>query len=206
MNKPFNVVKGCHVTCLDGIEEGYIVRKINEYYQLSINVSAENIDDVFSALCTKINTPAFLVLEHGTNAAIEESLRECETDPFHKDIYYLDGLKTESFLQLYDQYKELLINDGFINYGYGSHKSTDEVFVGPYKIFTLYTNEIDKYIDTLIELSIPRVEVLKTVWDNVSIDTPASRMSVKYNEKDIYNMIEELTKTGLYFAQRQEDN
>lgn len=205
MNEPFSVVKGCHVTCLDGIEESYSVRKINERYQISINVSAENIDNVFSTLCMKVKTPAFLVLEHGTNATIEESLRECETDSFHKDIYYFDGLETESFLQRYDQYKELLINDGFINYGYGSHNTTDEVFVGPYKIFTIYTNEIEKYLDSLLELSIPRVEVLKTVWDNVSVDTPATRMSVKYNEKDIYNMIEELTKTGLYFAERQED-
>jgi hypothetical protein len=143
--------------------------------------------------------------EHGNNLDSVQVAPEGKTDPFHKDIYYLDGLETESFLQLYDQYKELLINDGFINYGYGSHKSTDEVFVGPYKLFTIYTNEMEKYIDTLIELSIPRIEVLINVWDNVSIDTPVSRMSVKYNEKDIYNMIVELSKTGLYFAQRQED-
>ena len=201
----YKVVKGNHVTCLDGIEESYCVRKTNEYYQLSINVSAENIDNVFIALCMKVKTPAFLVLEHGTNAKIEESLRECDTDPFHKNIYYLDGLETESFFQLYEQYKDLLINDGFINYGYGSHICMDEVFVGPYKIFTIYTNEIEKYIDALSELSIPRVEVLKTVWDNFSNDMPGSRMSVKYNEIDTYNMIEELNKSGLYLAERRED-
>lgn len=60
----YKVVKGNHVSCLDGIEESYSVRKINEYFQLTINVSAGNIDNVFSTLCTKVKTPAFLVLEH----------------------------------------------------------------------------------------------------------------------------------------------
>jgi len=206
MNKPYKVVKGNHVPCLDGIEEGYSLSKTSEYSEILINVSAENIEKVFSTLCRKVKTPAFLVLEHGTNASIEETLRKCNTDPLHKDIYYLDGLKTESFFQLYEQYKELLINDGMINFGYASHDCMDEVFVGPYKIFTIYSNEIEKYVDALFELSILRVEKLKTVWDNFSSDMPGSINSVNYNGMDIYSMIGELTKIGLYLAERREDS
>lgn len=82
MSKPYNCVGGIYVPCLDKIEEGYSVVKKNDYYQFTINVSAENIDVVFRTLCKKVNIPGFLVLEHGTNSEIEEDLRECSTDPF----------------------------------------------------------------------------------------------------------------------------
>ncbi len=205
LRKPFNVVRGNHVPCLDGIEEGYSIRKYNNQYQLTINVSAENIDNVFRKLCASVRSPGFLLLEHGTNAKIEDELRKSDNDPFHKDVYYLDGLEHEYFFQIYDQYKELLINDGEINFGFGSHVTMDEIFVGPYKIFTVFTDDIDKYFNTLSDLGIYQKDELKTVWDNITPESPGSRMTIKHNGIDIYKMVKLLTETGLYLAERRED-
>lgn len=205
MRKPFRIVKGNHVPCLEGIEEGYSIRKNKEFYQLTINVSAENIDSVFRSLCIKVRTPGFLLLEHGTNAKIEEQLRKSDMDPFHKDVYYLDGLDHASFFQLYDQYKELFINDGEINYGFGSHTGIDEVYIGPYKIFTIFTDEVEKYFSALLDVGIPRVDELKTVWQNFTETAPGGRMTIKHNGIDIYNMVELLTEKGLYLGERRED-
>lgn len=198
-------MKGNHVPCLEGIEEGYTVRKNKEFYQLIINVSAENIDRVFRSLCMRIRTPGFLLLEHGTNTKIEEQLRKSDTDPFHKDVYYLDRLEHASFFQLYDKYKELLINDGEINYGFGSHTGMDEVYIGPYKIFTIFTDEVEKYFEVLSDVGIPKVEELKTVWQNFTKDAPGGRMTIKHNGIDIYKMVELLTEMGLYLGERRED-
>ena len=38
-----------------------------------------------------------------------------------------------------------------------------------------------------------------------SISMPGSRISVKYNEIDIYNMIDEIINSGLYLAERREN-
>jgi hypothetical protein len=103
-----------------------------------INVSAENIDNVFKSLCARVRSPGLLLLEHGTNAENENELRKSDTDLFHKDVFYLDGLEHKYFFELFDQYKELLINDGEINFGLGAHIGVDEIFVGPYKIFTIF--------------------------------------------------------------------
>lgn len=205
MRKVFRVVRGNHVSCLDGIEEGYIISKYNDQYRVTINVSAENIDNVFRCLCSKVRTPGFLLLEHGTNAKIEKELRRSDSDPFHKDVYYLDGLEYESFLQLYGKYKELLINDGEINFGFGAHVGVDEVFVGPYKIFTIFTDDVDKYLNTLFSIGIPRKDELKTVWENLTHESPGGRATVEHNGIDIYKMVELLASSGLYLAERREE-
>ena len=103
------------------------------------------------------------------------------------------------------RYKELLVHDGMINFGFGSHHGMDEIYVGKYKIFTIYTDEVQKYYDTLSLLGIPRVEELKTVWNNISEITPGRRSRIIHNGMDIYQMVELLTEKGLYFAERRED-
>lgn len=127
MRKCFNTVKGVCIPNLEGIKEGYNIIENTNYFQINVNVSAENIDSLFKKLCTKVRTPGFLLLEHGTNEELEKQIRKSDTDPFHKDIYYLDGLELKSFFDLYNQYKDLLVNDGEINYGFGSHIGTDEL-------------------------------------------------------------------------------
>ncbi len=205
LEKRFNIVKGVYTSNLEGIHEEYSIVEHKNFCQININVSAENIENVFRDLCTKVRTPGFLLLEHGTNAKIEEQIRKSDTDPFHKDVFYLDGLDIKHFLALYNQYKDLLVNDGEINYGFGSHVGTDEVYVGPYKIFTIFTNESDKYIDVLSKNNIPKVDRLKTVCNNFSEESPGCRMTIKINGIDIYEMVEQLSKEGLYLGERRED-
>lgn len=205
MSKSFTIVRGNHIPNLEGIMEGYSIIQQKNTYQITINVSSENIDNVFQSLCKKVKTPGFLLLEHGTNANVEKQLRKSDLDPFHKDVYYLDGLDRKSFLNIYNEFKELLINDGEINYGFGSNIGTDEVFVGPYKIFTIFTQEVDKYIEVLSDFRFEKIENMKTVWDNFSGHAPGRRMTINYNGIDIYEMIEMLSKRGLYLAERRED-
>lgn len=205
MGKLFSIVRGNSVPNLEGIAEGFSIVSSGNSYQFTINVSAENIDNVFKSLCGKVRTPGFLLLEHGTNRNIEKQLRKSDSNPFHKDVYYLDGLDWESFLDLYIEYSELLVHDGGINLGFGSHSGLDEVFVGPYKIFTIFTDEVEKYIEVLTSLDLPRVEKIKTVLQNFTKDSPGGRMTIKHNDIGIHEMVEKLSKRGMYLAERRED-
>lgn len=201
----FKMVRGCKVPDLRGIHEAYSIRTEERFYFFEINVSAENVETVFRELSAEVREPAFLVLEHGTNRFVEEELRKSDTDPFHKDVHYLDGLTYKGLMELFDKYGELLVNDGGSSFGFGSHKGIDEVLVTRYIIFNIYTDDPEKYENRLIKLGFNKEEVLKTVWDTFTPETPGECESIEINGLDIYGLVEQLNIMGMYLAERRED-
>lgn len=153
-----------------------------------------------------VATPGFFVLEVPSHEETEQRLRKNNDDPFHKDVYYLDGQEMEGFKQLWEASRELLLDDGMVTFGFGSHPNCtegqfDEVFVGKYKILTLYSNNLNKFIQALAELAIPQVKNLRTVWDNFSEENPGSAETIQINGKGIYDLVETLEEQGLYFKE-----
>jgi hypothetical protein len=202
----FQLPRGIQVADLNGIHESYSVTVTGEgYHVFTVNVSAENIHRVFCRLAAEVNEPAFLLLETGTHRDVEKQLRKNDTDPLHKDVYYLDGQKWTSAKSIIDSYSDLFVHDGQISFGFGSHKGHDEIFVGPYKIFTIFADEPTKYEAALVELGITKVQKLKTVWDNFTPDSPGQRAALADVTPTIWDMIEQLKQKGLYFAERRED-
>lgn len=53
-------------------------------------------------------------------------------------------------------------------------------------------------------MNIDKVKKVKTVWDNFTKENPGTSVSISIDNKDIYNIFEELKSKGLYFAQRRE--
>ena len=206
MTPQFQRPRGIDVADLTGIQQSYSVTTAEDgYHVFTVNVPAENIHQVFCRLAAEVNEPAFLLLETGTHRDVEQQLRKNDTDPFHKDVYYLDGLKWSSAQSMVESYARLFIHDGEINYGFGSHEGHDEVFVGPYKIFAVYADEPAKYHSALDELGIPQVERVKTVWENFTQDSPGRRSVLPDAKPTIWDMIEELKEKGLYLAERRKD-
>lgn len=199
----FNLVKGVSVSNLQDIYECYSIDINDKYTSICINVSAENIENLFKRLCSCVRTPGFFVLEVPTNANVEADIRKNNMDSFHNDVYYLDGGSYSDLLNLFDKYKELLINDGFIKFGFGSHKGYDEVFVVDYKIFQIYTDEPEKYFVILNEIGVNENKNYKNVWDNFSKKTPGVVKAYEIEGFSVYDMIDELKKMGLYFAERR---
>ena len=206
MTAMFQLANGIQVADLSGIREAYGVTVAQDgYHVFTVNVSAEKIHDVFCRLAAEVNQPAFLLLETGTHRDVEAQLRKNESEPFHKDVYYLDGLKWPRAKSVLDSYAELFTHDGQLNYGFGSHEGHDEVLVGPYKIFTIYADDPAKYETALAELGIGRVERVKTVWDNFNQVSPGKRNALTEATPTIWDMIEHLKQQGLYLAERRED-
>lgn len=206
MASTFQVPRGIRVADLTGIREAYSVSVAEDgYHVFTVNVSAENIYKVFTRLAAEVNGPAFLLLETGTHRDIEDQLRKNDTDPFHKDVYYLDGIAWTDAKHILDTYAELLTHDGVINFGFGSHEGHDEVFVGPYKVFSIYADEPAKYETALQELGIPKVDRVRTVWENFTRNTLGQLRALDDAKPNIWSMIDELKEKGLYLAERREE-
>lgn len=203
--RTFKLPEGIEVANLSGIFEAYSVKRMPDgHYVFTLNVSAENIATVFCRLAAEVNEPAFLLFEMPTHRDIEEQLRKSDTDPFHRDIYYFDGLVWDNAKGIFDQYQYLLYNDGEVNFGLGSHEGHDEVFVAAYKIFHIYADDPRKYHEALKELGFEEVPQVKTVWENFSEQAPGRRLVLKNADPTIWQMVEQLKDRGLYLAERRE--
>ncbi len=151
-NSGFQLAEGIEVSSLEGISEGYSEDRTEEGYHLfTVNVSAENIPSYFLTLSQMVGEPAYFVVEVPVDEAEEQQLRQDDTDPFHKAVYYLDGIDYTQAEAIFRSYQRLFVHDGMVNFGFGSQQGYDEVFVGEYKIFTIFaelTGEIPQCFGT----------------------------------------------------------
>jgi len=147
-----------------------------------------------------VTPPAFAIIEIPTNRADEIKLRQKPTDPFHNDVYYLDGISFDYYKSLFAAYARFFLDDGGICFGLASHTTgPDEVFVGRYKLVRIYADNPTKYLQYLEAQQYPRREPLRTVQDNVSSQSPGTTSIIKVDGKTIYDLIEILKKEGFYF-------
>jgi len=201
---PLTTPHGIVVPFTDQLSEGYqVVERVSGGYSLLVNIDASRIGDVFRELVQIVPDPGFLILESPCNEVRELELRKSKSDPFHRDVYYLDGLDRNQFLDIFQDYSDLLTNDGFINFGFGSHDTQhkNEVFVGAYKITTIFTDDPTDYEDVLRKFEIPKYEKLTTAWDTFTQENPGTKRRWSRDSFDIYEMIEILIrKNGLYNA------
>lgn len=205
MRDGFRLARGITVPDLSGIHEGYSAKLAPKGHTVfTVNVSADRVDTVFRRLSSEVSDPGFLLLEVGTHESVEKTLRKSPTDPLHKDVYYLDSLTHERLLRILDRHVEVLVHDGGINFGFGGSSGVDEVFVGSYKIVYIYSDAPEKYVHALDDLGFKREPQIKTVWDNFTQQSPGSRQVLDV-EPTIWDVIEELKETGLYFAERRDD-
>lgn len=200
----FQLVTGVTASNLDGVYEGFSVHDSGRgFSEITINVSAEKIEATYLGLCRLVRQPAFGLVEIPTNQKAELLLRTSPTDPFHVDVYYYDRMTYENHTGLIKAYSPFFVNDGQITFGYGSHEGYDEVYVGRYKVFSIYTDDPAKYIRFLEWNTYERREPLRTVFDNFSEATPGMTASTTFEGKTIYDLVEVFTRGGFYMAERR---
>ena len=200
--KTFSTVRGVHVPQVAILKEGYDIKLRDENaFTIRANISSEKIDPLFRSSVTRLPEPIFLILESPCNQVREIELRKKPTDPFHRDVYFMDGLDLNELLKIYEKFQELLIHDGGINFGMRSHKTKDEIFVSAYKIFHFFGQLPNRFENTLAEFDIPKTEHLITAWNTFTRNAPGQKSRIKVNGEDIYGMLEELIrKHGLFHA------
>jgi hypothetical protein len=203
---PFQFGRGIQIPNPAGIHEAYSLQKTARgFWLFQINVSASHIPTVFKRLIAEVPTPGYLIVETPTIESEEVKLRKTPADPFHKDVFYWNGISTEQALTSFTNYEEILVNDGGVNIGFGSHSGIDEVFIGAYKIFEVYANNPEKFQQALTQLGLKEEPKIKTVWDTFTQSAPGTRQALTGQLKTKWDMLTELKAQGLQFAERRAD-
>ena len=193
-----NLVKGHQVSLVENLFESFT--KLTEHH-LMANVHAEKILEVFQHFIVIHDEPLFFILELPVSIDREKVIAKNIIKESHKDVYYIDGCSREECLALLIRYGDLLVNDGLSKFGFGGHKSHDEIMLDSYNVVTIYSKELLKFNDFFEPHNIQFVEELVTAWKTFSKTSPGISEIYECNGKTVYDLPEELAEWGIYLAE-----
>ena len=192
-----NLVKGHRVSLVENLFESFT--KLTEHH-LMANVHSEKILEVFQHFIAIHDEPLFFILELPVSIDREKVIAKNIIKESHKDVYYIDGCSREECLALLIRYGDLLVNDGLSKFGFGGHKSHDEIMLDSYNVVTIYSKELSKFNDFFEPHNIQFVEELVTAWKTFSKTSPGISEIYESNGKTVYDLPEELAEWGIYLA------
>ena len=193
-----NLVKGHQVSLVENLFESFT--KLTEHH-LMANVHAEKILEVIQHFIAIHDEPLFFILELSVSIDREKVIAKNIIKESRKDVYYIDGCSREECLSLLIRYGDLLVNDGLSKFGFGGHKSHDEIMLDSYNVVTIYSKELSKFNDFFEPHNIQFVEELVTAWDTFSETSPGISELYESNGKTVYDLPEELAEWGIYLAE-----
>ena len=193
-----NLVKGHQVSLVENLFESFT--KLTEHH-LMANVHAEKISEVFQHFIVIHDEPLFFILELPVSIDREKVIAKNIIKESHKDVYYIDGCSREECLALLIRYGDLLVNDGLSKFGFGGHKSHDEIMLDSYNVVTIYSKELSKFNDFFEPHNIQFVEELVTAWKTFSKTSPGISEIYESNGKTVYDLPTELSEWGIYLAE-----
>ena len=193
-----NLVKGHQVSLVENLFESFT--KLTEHH-LMANVHAEKILEIFQHFIVIHDEPLFFILELPVSIDREKVIAKNIIKESHKDVYYIDGCSREECLALLIRYGDLLVNDGLSKFGFGGHKSHDEIMLDSYNVVTIYSKELSKFNDFFEAHNIQFVEELVTAWKTFSKTSPGISEIYECNGKTVYDLPEELAEWGIYLAE-----
>ena len=193
--------KGCKVPFPEMLEEGYEVSD----NQITANISADKIEMVMAHFICTHQEPMFFILELPSNQKDEAQIRPGVVAALHKDVYYIDGCKTEEALTILSRIGKLAINDGLCAFGFGCHESQDEIMFGKYNVTIFFGKDVSVFEALLQEHDIAKKENLVLAWDTFSEDDPGQCEKVVTEGRDVYSIPELFADWGIYKAEQRED-
>ena len=193
-----NLVKGHRVTLVENLFESFT--KLTEHH-LMANVHSEKILEVFQHFIAIHDEPLFFILELPVSIDREKVIAKNIINELHKDVYYIDNCSREECLVLLIRYGDLLVNDGLSKFGFGGHKSHDEIMLDSYNVVTIYSKELSKFNDFFEPHNIQFVEELVTASETFSETSPGISEIYESNGKTVYDLPEELAEWGIYLAE-----
>lgn len=179
------------------IKEGYVVK---DGYIIA-NVAEDSIWWLIEKFLLAIDEPCAMFIEVPCSEEKEAELRQCDSDPWHRDLYYMDCDIREELVSTWYRHDNLLLNSG-CPFGFLSGDGDDRIEIGVYKFNVVYIHYSESMFDRikhmLDHLDIPQVENLITAWENFSEKTPGRIKGRKVKGKTIFDLIEYYEKYGLY--------
>ena len=193
-----NLVKGHQVSLVENLFESFT--KLTEHH-LMANVHAEKILEIFQHFIVIHDEPLFFILELPVSIDREKEIAKNIINESHMDVYYIGNCSREECLVLLIRYGDLLVNDGLSKFGFGGHKSHDEIMLDSYNVVTIYSKELSKFNDFFEPHNIQFVEELVTACETFSETSPGISEIYESNGKTVYDLPEELAEWGIYLAE-----
>lgn len=193
--------KGSKVPFPEKLSEGY---EYDEPY-FTANVNADNMETLLAHFIQIHNEPIFFILELPSKREDETEIRPGVVNKLHKDVYYIDGCTQEKALEILSRTSDLMINDGLCSFGFGGHRSKDEIMVGKYNVVSVYTRNKDTFNGFFEEHEISYIERLTTAWNTFTQDMPGESLRVYTDGKSVYDIPDILKDFGIYLAEQRED-
>ncbi len=193
--------KGCKVPFPEKLSEGYMCMD----FGFVANVNADNIEMLIAHFIAIHNEPMFFIFELPSKQNDETEIRPGVVESLHKDVYYIDGCTQEEALVILNKISEVLINDGLCSFGFGCHKSRDEIMVGKYNVVSVLTANPDVFKGFFEEHNIQCKKELVTAWDTFTREFPGESFRVDTDGKSAYDIPDALKDWGIYFAEQRED-
>lgn len=202
---PFLLPRGIELQ-KHSLKEGYKIEAgPDERREITANMSADHMADGLTSLFRAMEYPGFLILETPATRRQEQELANPDNKVFHQNVYYWDGLEKEEALGIFTQNQELLIHDGLSNFGFGSHMTQEEVFIGRYKTLYIWTKTPEKFRFLLEGMGIGKRDRLFTLGDFIHRRNPCDLHRIDIDNKSIYGLVDDLLPKGLYLAKTVED-
>lgn len=189
-NAENNVLKGFHL--ISGISLSD-TGDLGEFYERTesgfwIYPSAEKMCALALGAVKELFEPMFFFLE-----------LPCQDDENAFDLYYLECTKPVAEA-IIDRYGDLLINDGVSSFGFGSHKTGEEIYFHLFQKVYIFTENSEKYEKLFKALEITD-KPANTVADNFDPDTD-DVITVELDGETVFDAAENLKSAGLYFDKK----
>ncbi|WP_197029511.1 hypothetical protein [Butyrivibrio sp. AE3004] len=193
--------EGCRISLDTILHEGYEISGNS----ITANVSIGKIEDVLIHFIAMHDEPLFFILELPAKADDEQEVKPGVVESLHRDVYYIDGCSREEAVAILEGIGSLLYNDGLSSFGFGGHKSSDEIMFGKYNVLQIYSRDISSFDGFLEEHKIERVDNLVTGWDVISKDNPGICSRYEEEGKSVFDIPEEFKDWGIYMAEQREE-
>jgi hypothetical protein len=164
---------------------------------LVFNANIDNLMRLVFDFLDTINLPLLFFMEIPCTAQEEQELRKNNEDSFHHNLYYLRIDDKEVISDILNKYGEVLLHDGLTQFGLLSHE-LDEIYISKYKVTYIKGNNFRDYVELLEDYDYTRTGEIITPWETFSKENYGTASSIKVNGIDVYYVLRELNKVGMY--------
>ncbi len=180
----FNTASGVFIPFPERIREEYSISD----NQIVFNISFERLKPIVNEFLSSLLEPIYLIIKKPLKEKYKPN--SFTKGPFKAELLYIDVQTKEKLNEVFNQFGEILFNDGMSQFGIRSHVTGDEIFIAKYKTIYIFSNEVNKHIGLLDKYDIAKTDDLIIPRDLMSSEYPGKRSRVVINNKDIFDVAE----------------
>ncbi|MBQ9415089.1 MAG: hypothetical protein IJU16_08205 [Clostridia bacterium] len=169
------------------------------------NVSADKIRALMERFIDDHREPLFFILELPCHRDDETEIKPGLVEALHRDVYYLDDCTGAEAREILRRFGDVLINDGLCTFGFGGHRSNDELVFGKYNETVAFSRKIERMAEMFEEHRIPWTAELVTARRTFSANHPGRSDRIETDGQTVFDIPALLEEQGLYKAERREE-